>query len=101
MLGLGETAGEVRRTLRDILNTGCKFMTIGQYLRPSKNHLPVARYIPPEEFDKWKETALAMGFTRVFSGPFVRSSYHAREMIPTGSRVKTGSLIQPTIHGGL
>lgn len=87
MLGLGETSGEVESTLRDISHTGCRMLTIGQYLQPSSHHLPVERFVPPEEFDCWRETALGMGFREVFSGPFVRSSYRAEEMyhIVTGS----------------
>ena len=80
MLGLGETEGEVRETLGDLRRVACKFLTIGQYLQPSRRHLPVERFVPPEEFDAWRETALAMGFTEVASGPFVRSSYHAKDL---------------------
>ncbi|MGO9376079.1 MAG: lipoyl synthase [Syntrophobacteraceae bacterium] len=80
MLGLGEFPEEVARTLQDLLDAGCSSLTLGQYLQPSKEHLAVDRYVPPEEFDNWRETALAMGFTRVAAGPFVRSSYHARQM---------------------
>jgi lipoic acid synthetase len=80
MLGLGERADEVRETLQDLLDAGCRLLTLGQYLQPSKDHLPVDRFVPPEEFEAWKETALNMGFTEVASGPFVRSSYHAKEL---------------------
>jgi lipoic acid synthetase len=80
MLGLGESEDEVKRTLQDLVGAGCKMLTLGQYLQPSGDHLPVVRFIPPEEFDRWKETALRIGFTEVASGPFVRSSYHAREL---------------------
>jgi lipoic acid synthetase len=80
MLGLGEYPAEIRRTLEDMLNAGCRMLTLGQYLQPSKDHLPVKRYIPPAEFDEWRETALKIGFVEVASGPFVRSSYHAREL---------------------
>jgi len=80
MLGLGEALEEVRRTLQDLLGAGCSVLTLGQYLQPSKKHLPVARFLPPEEFEAWKEAALEMGFAGVASGPFVRSSYHAREL---------------------
>jgi lipoic acid synthetase len=80
MLGLGESADEVLETLQDVLDAGCRILTLGQYLQPSKDHLPVARFVPPEEFDAWKETALQMGFAEVASGPFVRSSYHAKEL---------------------
>jgi len=80
MLGLGEAPEEIARTLQDLLDAGCGSLTLGQYLQPSKEHLAVDRYVPPEEFDNWRETALAMGFSRVAAGPFVRSSYHARQM---------------------
>ncbi len=79
MLGLGETEAELRKALEDLLESGCSILTLGQYLQPTKAHLPVHRYIPPEEFDNWKEIALGMGFSEVASGPFVRSSYNARE----------------------
>jgi lipoic acid synthetase len=80
MLGLGETDSEVRRLMRDLLETGCISVTIGQYLAPSKKHQPVARYVRPDEFDQWAATARAMGFTSVASAPLVRSSYRADEM---------------------
>jgi len=77
MLGLGEEPGEVEEALRDLLAAGCRSLTLGQYLQPNRDALPVSRFVPPEEFDWWREKALAMGFIRVASGPFVRSSYHA------------------------
>lgn len=80
MLGLGETHDELLDTLADLLDAGCDFLTLGQYLQPSPEHLPVMRYIPPAEFDELGQLARAMGFKRVASGPFVRSSYHARDM---------------------
>ncbi len=80
MLGLGESAEEVEETLRDLLGVGCRILTLGQYLQPTGAHLPVARFLPPEEFSSWRKKALRMGFSRVASGPFVRSSYHAREL---------------------
>ncbi len=80
MLGLGETREELFDTLADLLDVGCDFLTLGQYLQPSPNHLPVVRYLPPEEFDDLGEAARRMGFRQAASGPFVRSSYHAREM---------------------
>jgi len=80
MLGLGESSDEVRGTLQDLLDAGCRILTLGQYLQPSQRHLPVARFLPPEEFEAWKERALQMGFAEVASGPFVRSSYHAKEL---------------------
>jgi len=80
MLGLGETSGEIKQTLKEIYHTGCSMLTIGQYLQPSTEHIEVDRFVTPEEFDNWRDTALEIGFTEVFSGPFVRSSYNAREM---------------------
>jgi lipoic acid synthetase len=80
MLGFGEDPEEIKETLEDLLRANCRILTLGQYLQPSKNHLAVKRYIPPEEFEKWRETAIDMGFSEVASGPFVRSSYHAKEL---------------------
>ena len=80
MLGLGETTAEIRQTLQDLLDVGCRMLTLGQYLQPSKDHLPVARFVPPAEFEQWQQTAFQMGFSEVASGPFVRSSYHAKEL---------------------
>ncbi len=80
MLGLGETREELLDCLADLLQAGCDFLTLGQYLQPGKKYLPVTRYIPPEEFDELGKLAKSMGFKQVASGPFVRSSYHAREM---------------------
>jgi len=80
MLGLGEYPEEIRRVLGDLLRVQCSILTLGQYLQPSAEHLPVERFIPPEEFDQWRQTALKMGFSEVASGPFVRSSYHAKEL---------------------
>lgn len=80
MLGLGETQEEILDVLSDLLDVGCDYLTLGQYLQPSLRYLPVVRYVPPEEFDWLGEAAKQMGFQRVASGPFVRSSYHARDM---------------------
>lgn len=81
MLGLGESRGELFDTLADLLDHGCEFLTLGQYLQPDQQrYLPVERYLPPEEFDELGDAARRMGFLQVASGPFVRSSYHAREM---------------------
>lgn len=91
MLGLGERPAEVVEALRDLFHAGCRMLTLGQYLQPRKGALPVARYIPPWEFDAWRETALCMGFDRVASGPFVRSSYHAEELCGAGLRTTQGS----------
>ena len=77
MLGLGETDTEIMETLEDIRLQGVDVLTLGQYLRPTLNHLPVQRWVTPEEFDKYKMLAKAVGFKEVASGPLVRSSYRA------------------------
>lgn len=79
MLGLGENREELLATIADIRATGCRYLSIGQYLAPSRNHTPVAEFIPPEEFDRLRDEAMAMGFSHVESGPYVRSSYHAEQ----------------------
>lgn len=79
MLGLGEDKTEILNTLKDLRSVGCDVITFGQYLRPRKRHLPVERYVPPEEFKEWKQTAEEMGFAYCASGPLVRSSYRAGE----------------------
>ena len=81
MLGLGETHQEVIDTLADLRDIGCNFLTLGQYLQPSTEHLPVHRYVHPEEFEDLGRQARSLGFTGVASGPFVRSSYLAHEMV--------------------
>jgi lipoyl synthase len=80
MLGLGETPAEITGTLEDLRAADCRMVTLGQYLQPTPNHLPVQRYVPPEEFDHWRDVALQMGFQQAASGPLVRSSYQAREL---------------------
>jgi len=80
MMGLGERPEEVRSVFGDLRTAGCRVLTIGQYLRPSEAHLAVARFVPPDEFRAWREEALEVGFEAVASGPFVRSSYRAREI---------------------
>jgi lipoic acid synthetase len=80
MLGLGEERHELLVVLADLRAAGVGILTLGQYLQPSKAHLPVERYLPPEEFADLRRVALAMGFTRVAAGPLVRSSYHAAEL---------------------
>lgn len=80
MLGLGERTEEIHQVLNDLLETGCSILTLGQYLQPSVEHLPVARFVTPEEFEELRKKALEMGFQEVASGPFVRSSYHAQEI---------------------
>ena len=82
MLGLGEDEGELLSVFRDLRGIDCDVLTLGQYLRPSADHLPLARYIPPEEFAALRERALALGFHHVEAGPLVRSSYHAWSHVP-------------------
>jgi lipoic acid synthetase len=81
MLGLGETREELLETLADLRAVRCDMLTLGQYLTPTLKHVPVARFLPPEEFDELAELARKLGFARVASGPLVRSSYHADEMV--------------------
>lgn len=80
MVGLGEEPFEVKETMMDLKNSGCNVITIGQYLRPNKNCLPVARYIEPHQFEKYAHWAREMGFEKVLSGPYVRSSYKLKEL---------------------
>jgi lipoic acid synthetase len=81
MLGLGETREELLDTLADLRGVRCDALTLGQYLTPTLKHIPVTRYLPPEEFAELAVLAKSMGFHKVASGPFVRSSYHADEMV--------------------
>lgn len=87
MVGLGETNEELIQVLKDLRSNGVTMLTLGQYLQPSKYHLPVERYVSPQEFEELKQTALAMGFTHAACGPFVRSSYHA-DLQAMGKEVK-------------
>ena len=80
MLGLGERHTEISQTLEDLFKADCRILTLGQYLQPTKQHLKVERFVPPEEFDTWRKIALQIGFSQVAGGPFVRSSYHAKEL---------------------
>jgi lipoic acid synthetase len=81
MLGLGETVGEVLDVLADLRDVQCDFLTLGQYLQPATDrYLPVVRFLEPSEFDLLGQHATLLGFRKVASGPFVRSSYHARDM---------------------
>ena len=79
MLGLGETWDEILQTMRDLRSVDCDLLTIGQYLRPSQKHVPLARWYTPDEFDELRREGEALGFRHVASGPLVRSSYHADE----------------------
>lgn len=81
IVGMGETIDEVHEVMRDLRAVGCDIVTIGQYLQPTKEHLPVARFYHPDEFAQLKGEGLTMGFTHVESGPLVRSSYHAEQQI--------------------
>ena len=85
MLGMGETEAELSATLRDLRAAGVSLLTLGQYLAPSAAHHPVARFVPPAEFDQWRATALALGFASVAAAPHVRSSYHAEELMAVRS----------------
>jgi lipoic acid synthetase len=80
MLGLGETEDEVEKAMHDLKAANVDILTFGQYLRPTKNHLPVVRYVSPEEFDRYRQRGLEMGFLEVVSGPLVRSSYRAERV---------------------
>ncbi|MBX6380499.1 lipoic acid synthetase [Thermoflavifilum aggregans] len=81
MLGLGETRDEVLQAMEDLLNNGCDVLTLGQYLQPTPHHLPVERYVHPDEFAEYREIGYQMGFDYVESGPLVRSSYHAERHV--------------------
>jgi lipoic acid synthetase len=86
MVGLGETREELRQALRDLRAVDCDILTLGQYLRPTSRHLPVERYVHPDEFEEMKQEGLGLGFRHVESGPLVRSSYHARDQVPEEAR---------------
>jgi lipoyl synthase len=94
MVGIGEETSELLEVFRDLAAVGCDILTIGQYLRPSRNHLPMARLYTPREFADLKREAVAMGFRHVESGPLVRSSYHAHEQ--AASTGILASSIQPS-----
>lgn len=83
MLGIGETIGELFDVFADLREISCDVLTLGQYLAPTLKHIPVARFVPPAEFDDIAARARLLGFQQVVAGPFVRSSYHAEEMVPT------------------
>ena len=93
MLGLGETMEEIDAVLSDLRAVGCDVLTVGQYLRPSLKHLPVARFVPPAEFDALAERARALGFRHVEAGPLVRSSYHAESQVPGKGRSAPSRLV--------
>jgi len=83
MLGLGETSSQVQSVLKELRQAGCDFLVLGQYLQPDPGCLPVREYISPQRFAEYEELARKTGFTKIFSGPFFRSSYHAWEFQPT------------------
>jgi len=93
MVGLGESRDEVHDTLADIRGAGVEVLTIGQYLQPTSEHLPVDRYVTPEEFDDYRRVALDLGFLHCESGPLVRSSYHAHEHV--GSQLRDEPASEP------
>jgi lipoic acid synthetase len=84
MLGLGETKEEVVQTLRDLYLAGCDVVTIGQYLQPTKKHLPVQRFVHPDEFAEYRQVGYSLGLDYVESGPLVRSSYHSERHVVQG-----------------
>jgi lipoic acid synthetase len=91
MLGLGETLDEVRATMADLHAAGVELLTLGQYLRPSPRHLPVVRYVPPEEFTALGAEGRALGFRHVEAGPLVRSSYHAKRQVEHAAAAAPGA----------
>lgn len=80
MVGLGEVLDEVRGVMEDLRKSGCRILTVGQYLQPTANHLPVVEYVHPDRFTEYEQIGLEMGFDHVFSGPFVRSSFNAEDV---------------------
>jgi lipoic acid synthetase len=92
MLGLGETETEIFEALTDLRAAGCAILTLGQYLQPTRDHLPVQSYITPAQFDEYGDRARRMGFVHVASGPMVRSSYHADEFQAAGPALKPGTV---------
>jgi lipoyl synthase len=80
MVGLGETDGEIREAMQDLRVVGCDILTIGQYLQPTQKHLNVENFVPPEQFDAWREFGESLGFLQVVASPLTRSSYHAEQV---------------------
>jgi lipoyl synthase len=97
MVGLGETRPELHQTFLDLRAVDCDILTIGQYLRPSAQRLPVERYYHPDEFAEMRDEALALGFRHVESGPLVRSSYHARDQVPDAAARRAGRVEQAAL----
>jgi lipoic acid synthetase len=96
MVGLGETREELSQTFRDLRNHGVDILTVGQYLRPTMQHLPIERYVPPGEFADYKREALSLGYRHVESGPLVRSSYHAHEQVERAEDARLANQGLPT-----
>ena len=90
MLGLGETRAEILVTMDDLLEAGCDVLTLGQYLQPTREHMPVSAYIHPDHFEFYRDEALQRGFSQVESSPLVRSSYHAERHAVTLKKGKEG-----------
>jgi lipoic acid synthetase len=90
MVGLGEERAELTEAFKALRAVDCDVLTIGQYLRPTAEHLPLVCYYTPAEFNEMRDEALALGFKHVESGPLVRSSYHARDQVPAGSPALRG-----------
>jgi lipoic acid synthetase len=86
MLGLGETREEVLATMADLAAQGTDILTLGQYLQPTRDHLPVVRFVHPDEFARLKRLGMNMGFKHIESGPLVRSSYHAFDQVASATR---------------
>jgi lipoic acid synthetase len=101
MVGLGETREELSQAFRDLRAVDCDILTLGQYLRPTVAHLPVERYVHPDEFAEMKAEALSLGFKHVESGPLVRSSYHARDQVPEEARRARGARASALAANGL
>ena len=101
MVGLGETRKELQSAFVDLRSVDCDILTIGQYLRPSEQHLPVERYYHPSEFEEMKAAALGLGFKHVESGPLVRSSYHARDQVPEVARRRRTARQAALVANGL
>jgi len=91
MLGLGESHDEIEEVIVRLCSVGCSILTLGQYLQPTRDQLPVARYVAPEEFDDWADRARSLGFSAVQAGPLVRSSYHAAQLHSEASFPLEGS----------
>jgi lipoic acid synthetase len=97
MVGLGETFDEVVELMKDLRSVSCDIMTIGQYLQPYERRLPVERYVTPEEFARWREVGMGLGFRHVESSPLTRSSYHARQQTapPPAARETVEATLAP------